>query len=94
MDSLSANLRSGSSLSTSAAICVKMSGAAPPSASKVAPATSSGSRRRSAMRSTAGAKKASPTVPIARNKTAHQPMSRTTLAAPSLASVGHSMKRR
>ena len=94
MDSLSANRRSGSALSTSAAICVNMSGAAPPSARSVAPATSSGSLRRVAMRSTAGAKKASPTVPMATKSIAHQPTRRTAFAAPSLASAGHSMKRR
>ena len=65
-----ASRASGVALSAMAAACVKMSGAAPPSASSVAPATSSGSRSFRAMRSTAGAKKRSATAAIAANSTA------------------------
>ena len=54
--SLSASRRSGVSDSRRAAAWVKMSGAAPPSARMVAPATSSESPRRAEMRSTEGAK--------------------------------------
>mmetsp|Transcript_3104 Transcript_3104/g.12428 ORF Transcript_3104/g.12428 Transcript_3104/m.12428 type:complete len:230 (+) Transcript_3104:5369-6058(+) len=63
---------SGVALSAMAAACVKMSGAAPPSARSVAPATSSESFNRFAMRSTAGAKNRSATPPIAANRIAAQ----------------------